>query len=119
LFGDEAEIANEIKKRIKERTKQTASVGVARNKLVAKIASDLDKPDGLVVVTPENLRETLDPLPVQVIPGIGKETLARLQRFRFEVGPGPAPGCRLWPFRQSNPGTGRRHGQSTCGHIKA
>jgi len=83
LFGDEVAIANEIKKRIKERTRLTASVGVARNKLVAKIASDLDKPDGLVVVTPENLRETLDPLPVQVIPGIGKETLARLQRVNI------------------------------------
>jgi len=85
LFGDEVEIANEIKKRIKERTRLTASVGVARNKLVAKIASDLDKPDGLVVVTPENLRETLDPLPVQVIPGIGKETLARLQRVNIRT----------------------------------
>lgn len=81
LFGDEVFIANEIKKRIRKRTKLTASVGVARNKLVAKIASDLDKPDGLVVVTDENLRETLDPLPVQVIPGIGRETLARLSRI--------------------------------------
>jgi DNA polymerase-4 len=53
----------------------------APNKLVAKIASDLDKPDGLVVVTEENLRATLDPLPVQVIPGIGKETLARLRQI--------------------------------------
>lgn len=81
LFGDEVFIAKEIKKRIHERTELTASVGVARNKLVAKIASDLDKPDGLVVVTDENLRETLDPLPVQVIPGIGRETLARLGRI--------------------------------------
>ncbi len=81
LFGDEVAIAREIKKRILERTRLTASVGVASNKLVAKIASDLDKPDGLVVVTHENMRETLDPLPVQVIPGIGKETLTRLRRI--------------------------------------
>lgn len=81
LFGDEVAIAREIKKRILERTELTASVGVAPNKLVAKIASDLDKPDGLVVVTRDNMRETLDPLPVQVIPGIGKETLARLKRI--------------------------------------
>ena len=81
LFGDEVTIAREIKKRILESTGLTASVGVAPNKLVAKISSDLDKPDGLVVVTLENMRETLDPLPVQVIPGIGKETLARLKRI--------------------------------------
>lgn len=81
LFGDDVSIACEIKKRIQERTELTASVGVAPNKLVAKIASDLDKPDGMVVVTNENMRETLDPLPVRVIPGIGKETLARLARI--------------------------------------
>jgi DNA polymerase-4 len=81
LFGDEVMIAREIKKRIQERISLTASVGIAPNKLVAKIASDLEKPDGLVVVTPDNMRETLDPLPVQVIPGIGKETLARLKRI--------------------------------------
>jgi DNA polymerase-4 len=81
LFGDEVSIAAEIKKCIRETTSLTASVGVAPNKLVAKIASDLDKPDGLVVVTRENMRATLDPLPVQVIPGIGKETLARLKRI--------------------------------------
>ncbi len=79
LFGNEVEIGREIKKRILERTSLRASVGVAPNKLVAKIASDLDKPDGLCVVTAENMREILDPLPVRVIPGIGPETLARLQ----------------------------------------
>jgi len=81
LFGDAVTIAREIKQRIHDRTDLTASVGVAPNKLVAKIASDLDKPDGLVVVTEDNMRATLDPLPVQVIPGIGKETLARLKKI--------------------------------------
>ena len=81
LFGDSVSIAREVKRRIHDRTHLTASVGVAPNKLVAKIASDLNKPDGLVVVTDENMRATLDPLPVQVIPGIGKETLARLQQI--------------------------------------
>lgn len=78
LHGSGPHIAQCIKNQIKERTQLTASVGVAENKLVAKIASDLDKPDGLAVVTAENLRATLDPLPVQVIPGIGKQTLSRL-----------------------------------------
>ena len=78
LFGPAPEIARAIKSRILERTRLTASVGVAPNKLVAKIASDLDKPDGLVVVTRDNLRSVLDPLPAEVIPGIGRRTLARL-----------------------------------------
>jgi len=80
LFGDEVGIAQKIKNRIRAQTALTASVGVAPNKLVAKIASDLDKPDGLCVVTRENMREVLDPLPARVIPGIGRETLAKLKR---------------------------------------
>ncbi len=78
LHGSGQQIASVIKHTIRERTGLTASVGVAENKLVAKIASDLDKPDGLVVVTGDNARATLDPLPVSVIPGIGRQTLARL-----------------------------------------
>jgi DNA polymerase-4 len=78
LHGSGPHIAASIKTIIRERTQLTASVGVAENKLVAKIASDLDKPNGLVVVTDEKCRATLDPLPVQVIPGIGRQTLSRL-----------------------------------------
>lgn len=81
LFGDEARIARQIKDRIRSRTHLTASVGVAPNKLVAKIASDLEKPDGLTVVTTQNVRAVLDPLPVRVIPGIGRETFAKLKRI--------------------------------------
>lgn len=78
LFGSAREIALQIKKRIHDTTGLTASVGVAHNKLLAKIASDLEKPDGLVVINEENVHQVLDPLPVQVIPGIGRETLARV-----------------------------------------
>ena len=78
LFGSPEIIAANIKQRILEETKLTASVGVAENKLVAKIASDLDKPDGLTIVTPDLYREKLDPLPVRVIPGIGRVTLKQL-----------------------------------------
>jgi len=78
LFGGGRSIALAVKARIRDRTSLTASVGVAPNKLVAKIASDLGKPDGLVVVTAERMQEVLDPLPVAVIPGIGRRTLARL-----------------------------------------
>lgn len=78
LFGSGHDIGATIKDRIRERTGLTASVGIAPNKLVAKIASDLDKPDGLVVVSADKVHAVLDPLPVSVIPGIGKRTLARL-----------------------------------------
>jgi DNA polymerase-4 len=84
LFGNEVEIARKIKERIHADTGLTASVGIAPNKLVAKIASDLDKPDGLFVVTLDNMRRVLDPLPVRVIPGIGRKTLARLRQVGIE-----------------------------------
>ncbi len=80
LFGSGRDIAVAIKRRIAEETGLTASVGVAENKLVAKIASDMDKPDGLVEINANNRQQKLDPLPVSVIPGIGKETLARLHK---------------------------------------
>lgn len=83
LHGSGVEIANRIKKTIREQTNLTASVGVAENKLVAKIASDLDKPDGLVVITRDNCREKLDPLSVAVIPGIGRQTLTRLKQINI------------------------------------
>jgi len=78
LFGAPIDIAAAIKQRILDETSLTASVGVAINKLVAKIASDLDKPDGLTVVYPQDYERRLDPLPVAVLPGIGRETLKRL-----------------------------------------
>lgn len=81
LFGSPESIAASVKARILEETELTASVGVAENKLVAKIASDLDKPDGLSVVLPDMYRDKLDPLPVRVIPGIGRQTLKRLSRI--------------------------------------
>jgi DNA polymerase IV len=74
-----ADIARAIKQRIRERTGLTASVGAAGNKLVAKIASELNKPDGLTLVTPLNLRAVLDPLPVRRLPGLGGKTGLRLE----------------------------------------
>lgn len=78
LFGPPEKIAADVKQRILDETQLTASVGVANNKLVAKIASDLDKPDGLTLVLPEHYAGRLDPLPASVIPGIGPETQKRL-----------------------------------------
>ena len=87
LFGSAESIAKDLKHEVLAATDLTISVGVAPNKLVAKIASDLDKPDGLVVVTPDTVIPTLDPLPARVLPGIGprageKLTAARIATLR-------------------------------------
>ena len=83
LVGTGVEIAKKVKQTIRERTDLNASVGVAENKLVAKIASDLDKPDGLTILLGDAVRERLDPLPVSVIPGIGNKTLTRLHEINI------------------------------------
>lgn len=74
LFGPSFEIGRQIKQRIRADLKLVASVGVAPNKFVAKIASDVQKPDGFVVVEPASVQAFLDPLPVGRIWGIGKVT---------------------------------------------
>ena len=103
LHGSGPNIAKAIKKTIRERTGLTASVGVAQNKLVAKIASDLDKPDGIVIVSADNCRAILDPLPVSVIPGIGGKTLARLHDAQVRT----IADLRLAPDRSLEPIFGR------------
>jgi DNA polymerase IV len=79
LLGDAVAIARRIKTRIREVTSLTASVGVAPNKLVAKIASDLAKPDGLTVVAPDRVQEILDPLSVRRLPGLGRKTGVKVE----------------------------------------
>ena len=74
-------VAEELKARVREVTGGlTGSVGVGTSKLMAKIASDLDKPNGLVVVEPGTEREVLAPMRVSVIPGVGPATAERLRR---------------------------------------
>lgn len=73
--------AEELRARVRDVTGGlTASVGVASSKFVAKVASDLDKPDGLVVVPPGTELELLGPMHVSVIPGVGPATVERLRR---------------------------------------
>jgi DNA polymerase-4 len=74
LFGSPEKIGRTIKDQIKEQLGLIASVGIAPNKFLAKLASDLDKPDGFVVITEENKQQILDPLPVSRIWGVGKVT---------------------------------------------
>jgi DNA polymerase IV len=79
LHGDGAAIAREIKARIRAGVSLTASVGVAPNKFVAKVASELEKPDGLVVVEAGREAAFLAPLPVSRLWGVGKVTGAELE----------------------------------------
>jgi DNA polymerase-4 len=74
LFGSAEEQAAKIKTRIRERLRLTASVGIAEVKFAAKVASDLRKPDGLVVVPDGGVREFLGPLPVSRLWGVGPKT---------------------------------------------
>ena len=74
LLGDGRAIGTAIKRRVREELHLVASVGVAPIKLAAKIASDIDKPDGLRVVEPEGLLAFLHPLPVTRLWGVGEKT---------------------------------------------
>jgi len=74
LFGPVLQIAKEVKRRILETTGLTASAGIAPNKFLAKIASDFKKPDGLVEIKPDEVREFLRELPISKLWGVGKAT---------------------------------------------
>lgn len=73
-FVNAAHFAQQLKNSIHAVTKLSSTIGVSPNKLVSKIASGYKKPDGLTVIQPENIESFLDPLPITVIPGIGKKT---------------------------------------------
>jgi DNA polymerase-4 len=78
LFGSPTEIAAAIRRRVRDEIGLPLSVGVARTKHLAKVASQVAKPDGLVTVHPEDERAFLDPLPVGLIWGVGHTTERRL-----------------------------------------
>jgi DNA polymerase-4 len=78
LFGTGAEIGRTIKQRIRREIGLVASVGIAPNKFLAKLASDLEKPDGFVVITQDGAEARLAPLPVSRLWGVGKVTEAKL-----------------------------------------
>ncbi len=83
-WGSATGVAREIRRRVRADRGLTVSVGVGPSKLVAKIASDADKPDGLAVISPRKVRAFLDPLPVRALPGVGPATEARLKKHGFE-----------------------------------
>jgi DNA polymerase-4 len=81
LFGSGRAIAMRLKRDIRNRTRLPASVGIAANKLVAKIASDEAKPDGIVEIPPGGERDFLAPLPVARLPGVGARTQDTLEQL--------------------------------------
>ncbi len=78
LFGSAERIAYLIKSRIRHRFGITCSIGIAPNKLLAKLASDMEKPDGLTIINPEDVQRIMDRLPVRDLCGIGKKTAHQL-----------------------------------------
>jgi DNA polymerase-4 len=84
LFGDGEQIARKIRRRVADEVGLTCSVGVAHNKFLAKLASDLQKPDGLTVV-PADARAFLAPLPVGRIWGIGPKSQERLEKLGIKT----------------------------------
>ncbi|MBI9015786.1 MAG: DNA polymerase IV [Phycisphaerae bacterium] len=85
LMGSAETIGQNIKKEIKEKIGLTASVGLAPNKFLAKLASDLDKPDGFVIITDQNKQQILDALPISRIWGIGKVTAEKLNKIGIKT----------------------------------
>jgi DNA polymerase-4 len=79
-------IAREIRQKVKEVTGLTASAGVSVNKFLAKIASDMDKPDGLYVIPPERAETFIEELPVEKFFGVGKVTAARMKKLGIHNG---------------------------------
>ncbi len=79
LFGPPVEIARRIRADVLENTALRCSAGVAPNKFLAKLATDLGKPDGLTVIEPGHEREVLEPLPVTKVFGVGKRTAQLLE----------------------------------------
>ncbi len=73
-FGTATRVAREIRRRVLEERRLTVSVGVGPSRLVAKIASDYNKPDGLTVVPPERVQDFLDPMPARRLQGVGPAT---------------------------------------------
>jgi DNA polymerase-4 len=83
--GSATALAREIRRRVREERGLTVSVGVGPNRLIAKIASDFDKPDGLTVVRPEKVQAFLDPLPVRRLHGVGPATEKALAELKVQT----------------------------------
>ncbi|MGQ9759499.1 MAG: DNA polymerase IV [Candidatus Methanomethylicaceae archaeon] len=78
-YGKAVILAQQIKEEVKEKEGLTCSIGIGPNKVVAKIAADIKKPDGLTVVRPDEVTSFLSPMPVEALIGVGRKTAERLK----------------------------------------
>lgn len=85
LLGNPEQIALRIKERIYNETRLTCSIGIAPNKFLAKVASDMHKPDGLTIIQADEVDTFLAKLPVERIPGVGKSTVEALKRYGIKT----------------------------------
>ncbi|MCE2615206.1 MAG: DNA polymerase IV [Nitrosopumilus sp. (ex Thoosa mismalolli)] len=84
-FDKASHLGQQIKNSIREKTKLSCSIGISPNKLISKIASDFQKPDGLTIVSPDKTDEFLEQLEIRSIPGIGKKTEKRFTEMNLET----------------------------------
>ena len=84
-WSEATAVGRSLKRRIESTAGVVASVGIAPDMTTAKLASDADKPDGLVVVEPSDVRSFLDPMPVEELHGVGPVTASELQAMGFET----------------------------------
>lgn len=85
IFGPAPEIGKKIKQRIREEVGLTISVGIAHNKFLAKLASDLSKPDGFLVIDPKRVQSFLDPLDIGRVWGVGEKTALKLRNLNIKT----------------------------------
>lgn len=85
-IGSALEIAKQIKDAIKDELHLTASAGVSSNKFIAKIASDMNKPDGLTFIGPSKIKAFMEKLPVERFFGVGKVTADKMKKMGFHTG---------------------------------
>ncbi|TRZ80068.1 MAG: DNA polymerase IV [Nitrosopumilales archaeon] len=84
-FKRAAHLAQQLKNALRSTVKLSSTIGISENKLVAKIASDYKKPDGLTIVEPGNIESFLSPLPIRSIPGIGKKSEEKFSEMNLET----------------------------------
>ncbi len=98
LHGSPAALAAALKETIRDRLRLTASIGVAPNRFLAKIASDFRKPDGLTVIAPEQVQAFIERLPIAKVPGVGPKSHAKLEglgiRFLGDIRRFPEPALK-------------------------
>ena len=85
LFGPPRDIAGQIKSNIFRDLSLTCSIGIAPVKFLAKIASDMEKPDGLTLIAREQMREMIQTLPIHKVPGVGKQAMARMTELNIQT----------------------------------